>query len=41
MRNGGASWEADVDCKIEEVAVCSAGRFVAYTDVMDFSQGRS
>ena len=41
MSNGGASWETDVDCKVEEVAVCSAGRFIPYTDVMKFSQGRS
>ena len=40
MSNGGASGEADVDCKVEEAAVCSVDRFSAYTDIMDFSQGR-
>ena len=49
MSNGGASCVADVDRKVEEVAVCSVvviGVFLmidigAVTDVVDVSQGRS
>ena len=51
MSNGGASCVADVDRKVEEVAVCTViviGMFVfliidlgAITYVVDVSQGRS